>query len=154
MSVNKVILIGRLGKDPELRRTASQLAVTTLSLATSESRKDQSGEWVEKTEWHNVVVFGRNAENCQRFIGKGSQVYVEGRLQTRKWTDKEGRDRYTTEVVANSVKFLGKKGEGQGGGYSPQGAGSSAISGLATADSLAQSPAIEQVSFDDDDIPF
>lgn len=109
-SVNKVILIGNLGKDPEVRYTQSGDAVANFSVATTERWKDKSsGEMQEKTEWHNIAVFGRIAENCGEYLQKGSSVYIEGRLQTRKWTDKEGNDRYTTEVVGDRVQFLTRK---------------------------------------------
>lgn len=111
MTVNKVILIGNLGKDPETRTTTSGGMVATLRLATSERRKID-GEWGDHTEWHSVSCFGKTAENVARFLSKGRQIYVEGRLQTRKWTDKEGRDRWSTEVIANQISFLG----GGGGG--------------------------------------
>ena len=111
MTVNKVILIGNLGKDPETRTTTSGGMVATLRLATSERRKID-GEWGDHTEWHSVACFGKTAENVARFLSKGRQIYVEGRLQTRKWTDKEGRDRWSTEVIANQISFLG----GGGGG--------------------------------------
>lgn len=103
MSVNKAILLGRLGKDPELRMTSSQTAVCNFSLATTERTKEG-----DKTEWHNVICFGRTAEICSKYLAKGSQVYIEGKIQTRKWQDKEGKDRYTTEILANSVTFLSK----------------------------------------------
>jgi single-strand DNA-binding protein len=103
MSVNKAILLGRLGKDPELRMTSSQTAVCNFSLATTERHKEG-----EKTEWHNVIAFGKTAENCGKYLVKGSQVHIEGKIQTRKWQDKEGKDRYTTEILANSVTFLSK----------------------------------------------
>lgn len=120
--VNKVILVGRLGADPELRTTGSGMAVCNLRIATTHRRKNQSGDWEEATEWHAVIVFGKTAENAQRFLVKGRQVYVEGRLQTRKWQDKTGSDRWSTEVVCNELKFLGSKegggqrGESRGGG--------------------------------------
>src|SRR5262245_48045038 len=114
MGVNKVILLGNLGKDPEVRYTGQQMAVCTFSLATSERRKDQSGKWSDHTEWHSVVTFGKTAENVGNYLKKGRQVYVEGRLRTRKWQDKEGRDRYTTEIIANTVQFVGQRGEGGG----------------------------------------
>ena len=104
--VNKVFLVGNLGQDPEVRSTAGGTTVCSLSIATSERRK-VGGEWQDHTEWHKVVVWGHQAEACGKFLAKGRQVYVEGRLQTRKWQDKEGKDRYTTEVVADDVKFLG-----------------------------------------------
>ena len=156
MSVNKVILVGNLGRDPEMRYTSGQTAVARFSIATTERRKDQSGNWNDHTEWHNVVTFGKQAENCANYLKKGRQVYVEGRLQTSKWQDKEGKDRYTTEIIANTVQFLGNKKEGISNNVqmeSSQGssAGAAALSGIPTADSLA---AAGEVSFDDDDIPF
>ncbi len=109
--VNKVILIGNLGRDPEVRYSPSGSAVANVTLATSESWKDKnSGEKQEKTEWHRVVFFGRLAEIAGEYLKKGSQVFVEGRLQTRKWQDKEGHDRYTTEIVANEMQMLGSRG--------------------------------------------
>ena len=108
-SVNKVILIGNLTRKPELRQTQSQTAVTTLSIATNDRRKNSSGEYENFAEYHDVVVFGRTAENCERYLDKGRQVYVEGKLQTRKYTDKEGNDRRKTEILANQVVFLSTK---------------------------------------------
>lgn len=106
--VNKAILIGNLGNDPDTRYTNSGAAVTNVSLATTESWKDkETGEQREKTEWHRVVFFGRLAEIAGEYLKKGSQVYVEGKIQTRKWTDKDGNDRYTTEIVANEMQMLG-----------------------------------------------
>lgn len=163
MSVNKVILVGNLGKDPELRYTAQQLPVASFSIATNERRKDQSGNWVNQTEWHNVVVFGKVAENCNQYLKKGRQVYLEGRIQTRKWQDKEGKDRYTTEIIATSVQFLGNKGDFGGEAsssnsedYSQQGVGNGGevMSQLTSADSIAQASENTSVAFDDDDIPF
>lgn len=110
--VNKVILIGNLGQDPELRSTPSGQTVCKLSIATTERRK-VGDEWKDHTEWHKVVVWGTTADNVGKFCRKGKQIYVEGRLQTRKWTDREGHDRYTTEVIADVVRFLGSKDEGQ-----------------------------------------
>jgi len=112
MSVNKVILIGRLGKDPETRYMTSGEAVTNATLATSENWKDKSGEKQEKTEWHNLVFYRRLAEIAGEYLKKGSQVYVEGKLQTRKWQDKDGRDRYNTEIVVNEMTMLGGKSSG------------------------------------------
>jgi len=110
--INKAILIGNLGADPDVRHTAGGSAVTNLSLATSESWRDkQSGEMNEKTEWHRVVMFSRLAEIAGEYLRKGSKVYVEGRLQTRKWQDRDGNDRYTTEIVANEMQML----DGRGG---------------------------------------
>jgi len=113
--VNKVILVGHLGKDPEVRYSPNGGAVTNITLATSESWKDKNtGEKQEKTEWHRVVFFGKLAEIAGEYLKKGSQVYLEGRLQTRKWQDKEGKDRYTTEIVAGEMQMLGSR-EGRGG---------------------------------------
>lgn len=105
--VNKVILVGNLGKDPQTRATPNGQEVATLTVATSEKYKDKSGDLQERTEWHTVVVWGKQAESCGKYLSKGRQVYVEGRLATRKWTDKEGVEKYSTEVVAETVKFLG-----------------------------------------------
>lgn len=124
--INKVILIGHLGADPETRYMPSGGAVTNLRVATTESWKDkQSGEPQERTEWHRVVLFGRLAEISAEYLRKGSQVYLEGRLQTRKWQGQDGADRYTTEVVANEMQMLG----GRGGGGAQQGGGADTGSG-------------------------
>ena len=112
--VNKVILIGHLGADPETRAMPSGMTVANIRMATTESFKDKSGEWQERTEWHNVALFGRMGEVAGEYLRKGSQVYVEGRLRTRKWQDKQGNDRYTTEIVANDMQMLGSRG-GTGG---------------------------------------
>jgi single-strand DNA-binding protein len=109
--VNKVIVVGRLGADPELKYTSGGQAVTRLSVATSETWTDKSGERQERTEWHRVVVWGKPAEACGKHLAKGRQVYLEGRLQTKSWEDKEGQKRYTTEIVASTVQFLGSAGE-------------------------------------------
>jgi single-strand DNA-binding protein len=115
-SVNKVILIGNLGSDPEVRYTPSGSAVANFNIATNENWKDKNGQDQERTEWHKIVVWGKQAENCGEYLSKGRTVYVEGRLQTRDWTDKEGNKRYTTEIVANTIQFLGGPGErGKGG---------------------------------------
>jgi single-strand DNA-binding protein len=114
MSVNKVILIGRLGKDPETRYMTNGEAVTNATLATSENWKDKSGEKQEKTEWHNLVFYRRLAEIAGEYLKKGSQIYVEGKLQTRKWQTKEGQDRYTTEIIVNEMTMLGGKSSGSG----------------------------------------
>lgn len=104
--VNKVILVGRLGSDPEVRYTQQGSAVANFNIATSENWTDKNGEKQEKTEWHKIVVWGKVAELCSQYLSKGRQVFVEGRLQTRQWEDKDGGKRYTTEVVANTVQFL------------------------------------------------
>ncbi len=119
-SVNKAILIGNLGKDPELRYTPSGKAVASFPIATSEKWKDQSGEFQESTEWHNIVVWGRTAENAKEYLSKGSPVYIEGRIQTRNYEDKDGVRRYITEIVCQRMQFLGRRGEGSGGSdYTP-----------------------------------
>ncbi|WP_297670278.1 single-stranded DNA-binding protein [uncultured Desulfovibrio sp.] len=114
--LNKVMIIGRLGRDPELRYTQSGAPVATLNVATDESYTDRDGNKVERTEWHRVSVFQRQAENCANYLTKGSLVYVEGSLQTRKWQDQQGQDRYTTEIKAQRVQFLDRKGDREGGG--------------------------------------
>ena len=128
--VNKVILVGNLGKDPETRYMPSGSAVTNLTLATSESGKDkQTGEQQDRTEWHKIAMFGRLAEIAAEYLRKGSQIYVEGKLRTRKWQDKEGKDRYTTEIVADEMQMLGSKGGGAGAGAAAMGAGAASGSG-------------------------
>jgi single-strand DNA-binding protein len=114
--INKVILIGNLGADPETRSMPSGMSVSNIRIATSESWKDkQSGETKERTEWHNVALFGRLGEIAAQYLRKGSQVYIEGSLRTRKWQDKDGKDRYTTEIVANEMQMMGGRGGGGGG---------------------------------------
>jgi len=144
--VNKVILVGNLGKDPEVRYMPSGSAACNFTIATSESWKDkQTGEKQERTEWHNVSMFGRLAEIAGEYLKKGSQVYVEGSLRTRKWQDKNGNDRYTTEVIANEMQMLGSRG-----------GGASADFGGAPASRPQQSaaPAAAGAADFDDDIPF
>jgi len=144
-SLNKVMLIGNLGKDPEVRYTPSGMAVASFSIATSERFKNKNGEWEERTEWHNVVLWGRQAEIAGEYLAKGRTVYIEGRLQTRKWQDKDGRDRWTTEVVGEKMQMLGG-GRGEGGG---KGAGRSEETGFGGA------PPFDEPAFNpDDDIPF
>jgi single-strand DNA-binding protein len=115
--VNKVILVGNLGQDPETRTTPGGTTVTNIRIATSESWRDKtSGEMKEQTEWHGIVLWNRLGEIAAEYLKKGSQVYIEGRLQTRKWQDKQGNDRYTTEIVASEMQMLGGRGGGGGGG--------------------------------------
>lgn len=164
MAINKVILLGNLGKDPELRYTPQQMAICSFSLATGERKKDPSGQWVDHTEWHNIVTFGRTAENCSKFLKKGRQAFIEGKIRTRKWQDKEGKDRWTTEILADQVQFVGGRGEGaeSGGDYGHESASENVLAGIPTADSLPKvanggsrgSVSSEPVTFDDDDIPF
>ena len=150
--VNKVILVGNLGKDPEMKYTASGAAIANITVATSESWNDkQTGEKVEKTEWHRVVFFRRLAEIVGEYLRKGSQVYIEGKLQTRKWQDQNGQDRYTTEIVANEMQMLGARG-GEGGGGRPQGGGGGFRSNQQS--QQTQSQPKPDNDFADDDIPF
>ena len=115
--INKVILIGNLGADPEMRYTTSGTAVATLRMATSRRWKDKEGNPQEETEWHRIVVWAQSAEFCGNYLSKGSKIYVEGRLQTRKWQDQSGNDRYTTEIIANNVQNLTPRGSEGGGGF-------------------------------------
>ena len=158
--VNKVILLGNLGADPETRYTASGSAVTNIRLATTDSWRDrQSGEQQERTEWHRVVFFSRLAEVAAEYLRKGSQCYIEGRIQTRKWQGQDGQDRYTTEIVANEMQMLGSR----GGGGAPQSRRREEDSGSAwpgggqggSAPAPAPAPASSGPPDDfDDDIPF
>lgn len=155
-SVNKVILIGNLGKDPEVRYLPSGEAVANITLATTDSWKDKSsGEKKEATEWHRVAFFGRLAEIVGQYLKKGRQVYVEGSLRTRKWTDKEGQERYTTEVVANEMKMLGSR-EGMGDSGPRESRESSGPSGSRPAAAKPAGNAPSGGGFNDfeDDIPF
>jgi len=130
-SVNKVILLGNLGRDPETRYTTGGDAVTNLNIATSEQWKDKSGEKQERTEWHRVVLFGRQAEVAGEYLKKGRSVYIEGRLQTRKYTDKDGVEKYSTEIVADRMQLIGGAREGGGGDDEMPGGGSGGGGGRA-----------------------
>ena len=161
-SVNKVILIGNLGRDPETRYMPDGGAITNISVATTDTWKDKQGEKQEKTEWHRVAFFGRLAEIAGEYLKKGSQVYVEGRLQTRKWQDKDGNDKYTTEVVADRMQMLGSR-QGMGAGASASepppergGEGGGAREGAAARAGARPAPKGGGGKFDDfeDDIPF
>ncbi len=156
--VNKVILVGNLGRDPEVRYMPSGSAVANFSIATSESWKDkQSGEQQERTEWHNIVMYGRLAEIAGEYLKKGSKVFIEGRLQTRKWQDKnDGSDRYRTEVIANEMQMLDSRGAGgEGGGYNPRQNNQSASAGHGQNQGQNQgAPAMAAADDFDDDIPF
>ena len=163
-SVNKVILVGRLGNDPEVRYTATGSAVANVSLATSENWKDkQTGEKQERTEWHRIVFFSKLAEIVAQYLRKGSLIYVEGSLQTKKWQDKNGEDRYTTEIVANEMRMLGSKSENSGtASYSAPAAPSSyapaASSNMGSQQQSAPRPSAPPPSSSpdnfDDDVPF
>ena len=170
--INKVILVGNLGADPETRYTASGSAVTNIRLATAESWRDrQSGEQQERTEWHRIVFFSRLAEIAAEYLKKGSQVYIEGRIQTRKWQAQDGSDRWTTEIVANEMQMLGSRGGGGGGNFGGSGGGGDNFppdawddggspapppqTGPAPRPARAPSPAPSKPADDfDDDIPF
>jgi single-strand DNA-binding protein len=164
-SVNKVIIVGNLGRDPETRYMPNGEAVTNVAVATTESWKDKnSGEKKELTEWHRITFYRRLAEVAGQYLKKGSQVYVEGRLQTRKWTDKEGVERYTTEIIADTMQMLGSR-QGMGGGGAPMddeygGAaahqGANAGSGASAGSGGARGNARPAPNFSDmdDDIPF
>ncbi len=147
--VNKAIIVGTLGQDPEVKYTASGSAVVNVSVATNESWKDKNtGEQVERTEWHRIVMFNKLAEIAAQYLKKGSQAYFEGRIQTRKWQDQSGNDRYSTEIVANEMQMLGGR---------PQGAGSSVPFEPPAQQQAAQKPAaVDAAPIDDgfDDIPF
>ncbi len=133
-SVNKVILVGNLGRDPELRYIPSGQAVANFTLATNDRWRDKEGNNQERTEWHRIVVWGKSAENCAQFLQKGRSVYVEGRLQTREWEDKDGNKRQTTETIAQTVQFLGGRG-GAAGGSAESGGGPTGESGSSGAGS-------------------
>jgi single-strand DNA-binding protein len=167
--INKVILIGHLGQDPEVRALPSGSSIANLRIATTESWKDkQSGEFKEQTEWHTVVLFGRTAEVAAEYLKKGSQVFIEGRLRTRKWQDKTGNDRYSTEIVGNDMQMLGGRGQGGGagggasagaaGGGRDTGRGAGSAASAATSSSgggeFSDAPATSTEHDFDDDIPF
>lgn len=143
-SLNKVMLIGNLGKDPELRYTTSGQAVASFSLATSEKFKNKSGEMEERTEWHRVTLWGKLAEIAGEYLAKGKTVYIEGRLQTREWADRDGNKRYTTEIVGDRMQMLGGKGDG-----GASGGGAARRSGTAET-----TVSYDEPPFQDDDIPF
>jgi len=147
--VNKVLLLGNVGKDPEIRSTTSGTIVASFSLATADRQKDPQGNWQDKTEWHNLVAFSRTAEIIRDYVKKGSQLYIEGKIQTRSWDDKEsGQKKYRTEIIVNELTLLGKPGDGSGGGYSKS----------STASFDQRTPASQSEHADpgitDDDIPF
>lgn len=165
--INKAIIVGNLGNDPDVKMTTNGSPVANLSVATSDAWKDKNtGQMQERTEWHRIVFFGRQAEICQQYLRKGSKVYVEGRIQTRKWTDQNGQDKYTTEIVGNEIQMLDSRGDNQGGGggggfSNNMGSGSGGFSQPQQTQSFAQpqqKPAQNfQVPNDsdfDDDIPF
>jgi single-strand DNA-binding protein len=153
-SVNKVILVGNLGRDPELRYIPSGQAVANFTLATNDRWRDKEGNNQERTEWHRIVVWGKSAENCAQYLQKGRSVYIEGRLQTREWEDKDGNKRYTTEINANTVNFIGPRPSGGGdssGGPSSAGGGDSSGGSSSTGGSGPSGDAGPPM---DDNIPF
>jgi single-strand DNA-binding protein len=147
-SVNKVILVGNLGRDAELRYTPGGAAVATLNLATTEVWNDRSNQRQEKTEWHRVILWGKQAESLQEYLTKGKQIYVEGRLQTRQWDDKDGNKRYTTEIKADRITLLG----GGGGGGAGRAGGGGAMDRGSSQMGGGDEPPMEPIS--EDDIPF
>ena len=147
-SVNKVILVGNLGRDAELRYTPGGAAVATLNLATTEVWNDKGGRRQEKTEWHRIVLWGKQAESLQEYLTKGKQIYVEGRLQTRQWDDKDGNKKYTTEIKADRITLLGGGGGGGRGASMDRGSAVAAHAGGGGGDE----PPMEPIT--DDDIPF
>ncbi len=148
-SVNKATLIGNVGKDPEIKVASNGNAVATFSLATSDRTKDQTGTWTDRTEWHNLVAFQRLAEIVRDYVKKGSKLYVEGRIQTRSWDDKDNQKHYKTEIVVNDLVLLSGRGDGESGGSSRSGVSSYDQRQPAQTDELVQSTEIT-----DDDIPF
>jgi single-strand DNA-binding protein len=157
MSVNKVILVGRLGRDPETRYTGGGQAVANFSLATDESYKDKSGERQKRTEWHKIVVWGKQAEIAQQYLKKGSLIFVEGRIQSREWQDKEGQKRTSFEIVANNFRMLG----GRADGAAAAGAGSGHSGGQSRPSdpdmeggSMLEEPSATGPEISDEDIPF
>jgi single-strand DNA-binding protein len=153
-SVNKVILLGNVGKDPEIKSTAGGIMVANFSIATSDRTKDKDGNWQDRTEWHNLVAFQRTAEIIRDYVKKGAKLYVEGKIQTRSWDDKtSGEKKYRTEIIVNDLSLLSGRGEeGGGGSYSR----SNASSGASTASFDQRAPADDFAStgITDDDIPF
>jgi single-strand DNA-binding protein len=151
MSVNKVILVGRLGRDPETRYTGSGQAVANFTLATDSTYKDRAGERQKRTEWHRIVAWGKLAEICQQYLKKGSQVFIEGRLQTREWEDKSGQKRSTTEIVASDMRMLGSRGDAAaaaGAGAAPS------VSRAAEYEPSAPDEGGSPEPISDEDIPF
>jgi single-strand DNA-binding protein len=157
--VNKVILLGNVGKDPEIRTTQGGMTVASFSLATAERAKDQTGNWTDKTEWHNLVAFQRTAEIVRDYVKKGTQVYVEGKIQTRSWDDKEsGQKKYRTEILVNDLQLLGGRGEGAsaGGSYERSERPSGGYNTNYTRSSAPAAPANDYADqgITDEDIPF
>jgi single-strand DNA-binding protein len=155
-SVNKVILLGNVGKDPEIRSTAGGAIVANLTLATSDRFQDAQGNWQDRTEWHNLVAFKRTAEIIRDYVKKGSKLYVEGKIQTRSWDDKEtGAKRYRTEIIVMDLSLLSGREEGSGsGGYSKAASSSSSTAGFDQRPPAGQDDLSHSAEISDDDIPF
>jgi single-strand DNA-binding protein len=157
-SVNKAILLGNVGKDPEIRSTPGGTMVANLTLATSDRQKDAQGNYQDRTEWHNLVAFTRTAEIIRDYVKKGSKLYIEGKIQTRSWDDKEsGQKRYRTEIIVNDLSLLSGRDEGGSGGYSKSSSSASSGSSSASFDQRASSSPddySQQAEISDDDIPF
>ena len=154
MSVNKVILLGRLGANPEIRYTPSGAPVANFNIATSESWNDKGGQKQERTEWHRIVVWNKLAELCNQYLAKGRQAYIEGRLQTRQWDDKDGNKRYTTEVIATTVQFLGGPNQSAGAGAGAGAGANDYAAAPAASGSGGAAPEMADSSFSEDEIPF
>ena len=147
MSFNKVILLGNVGKDPEVRHLESGIAVASFTLATTERYKDRNGTLTDNTEWHNIVCWRNLAEISEKYVTKGSQLFIEGKIRTRSWTDQTGVKRYTTEIIADNIRLLGKKGDNPA---SSSAAGTVSTEGIATTLQSVETTASEEV----DDLPF
>lgn len=158
--VNKVILLGNVGKDPEIRTTPNGMTIASFSLATADRAKDQQGNWTDRTEWHNLVAFQRTAEIVRDYVKKGSQLYVEGKIQTRSWDDKEsGQKKYRTEILINDLQLLGGRGAGEGGERAGGYSSGSSYAGSRSSGSSAPSGGYSQPDYadqgiTDEDIPF
>ncbi len=146
-SVNKVILVGNVGKDPEIKVAGSGASIATFSLATSDRTKDQAGNWTDRTKWHSLVAFQRTAEIIRDYVKKGSKLYIEGRIQTRSWDDKDGQKKYRTEIIVNDLVLLSGRGEGDSGG-------SSRSNSYDQRQPAANDDLVQSTEITDDDIPF
>jgi single-strand DNA-binding protein len=154
-SVNKVILLGNVGKDPEIRSTGGGTMVANFTLATSDRQKDAQGNWQDRTEWHNLVAFTRLAEIVRDYVKKGSKLFVEGKIQTRSWDDKEsGQKRYRTEIIVNDLSLLSGRDEGGAGGYSRSSSSSSSASNFDQRPAAAHEDFAQSAEISDEDIPF
>jgi single-strand DNA-binding protein len=153
-SVNKVILVGNLGRDAELKFTPSGFPISSFSLATTDRRKDKDNNWQEKTEWHRIKLLGKQAESLQDYLKKGKQIYVEGRLETRSWDDKDGQKKYMTEILADRIQLLGGRGDGSSGGGRSSGGGSRGGDDMDHYEEAGPGGGGAPSDLTDDDIPF